>query len=333
MPDFTPKKWDDASIPEAASFDPGDKLMGLVGATVTRFPQSVIEDAFEVVDATTTVKGKVELATDGEDAANVVVQGNDSRLDNARTPTVHASSHLDGGSDEIVTTDLGPRGSKYDPDRTPASINQGDEFVGGIGGSWTVFNNGGGLTWAASMDTAELSLSTPATGDHIRGQFLPTLPTGTDWVATAKIFPTISGSFNGVGMVLLATGTIATPTRLELLMVSSNGTVNAGKWDNYSAGGAVAEGSVNLPSNWLNAPHWVYLRMRYNTTTKVLTFEYSLTGMDWKFVGNPTLPSDPLNIGLGCDDNSSSAVPKIRAAWFRVRTDATGTTTPYPAGE
>jgi len=41
-----------------------------------------------VVDATTTAKGKVELATDGEDAANVVVQGNDSRLDDARNPLI-----------------------------------------------------------------------------------------------------------------------------------------------------------------------------------------------------------------------------------------------------
>lgn len=36
--------------------------------------------AGEVPDATTTVKGKVELATDGETAADKVVQGNDSRL-------------------------------------------------------------------------------------------------------------------------------------------------------------------------------------------------------------------------------------------------------------
>jgi len=36
--------------------------------------------AGEVPDATTTIKGKVELATDGESAPNVVVQGNDSRL-------------------------------------------------------------------------------------------------------------------------------------------------------------------------------------------------------------------------------------------------------------
>lgn len=50
----------------------------------------------DVVDATTTQKGAVELATDGESAANVVVQGNDSRLSNSRTPTGPAGGVLDG---------------------------------------------------------------------------------------------------------------------------------------------------------------------------------------------------------------------------------------------
>lgn len=51
--------------------------------------------------ATTLVKGTVELATSGENAANVVVQGNDARLSDSRTPTAHATSHQDTGSDEI----------------------------------------------------------------------------------------------------------------------------------------------------------------------------------------------------------------------------------------
>lgn len=49
-----------------------------------------------VIDATTTVKGRVELATDGESAANVVVQGNDSRMSNSRAPTGSASGDLTG---------------------------------------------------------------------------------------------------------------------------------------------------------------------------------------------------------------------------------------------
>ncbi len=59
-----------------------------------------------VPDATTTVKGKVELATDGENLANVVVQGNDSRLSNARTPTMHASTHSSGQSDPVSHNNL-----------------------------------------------------------------------------------------------------------------------------------------------------------------------------------------------------------------------------------
>lgn len=46
--------------------------------------------------ATTTTIGAVELATDGESAANVVVQGNDARMSNARTPTGAASGDLAG---------------------------------------------------------------------------------------------------------------------------------------------------------------------------------------------------------------------------------------------
>jgi hypothetical protein len=62
------------------------------------------------VAATTTVAGIVELATDGESAANVVVQGNDNRLSNSRTPTSHAASHSDGGADEITVENLATSG-------------------------------------------------------------------------------------------------------------------------------------------------------------------------------------------------------------------------------
>ena len=46
--------------------------------------------------ATTAATGVVELATDGESAANVVVQGNDSRLSNSRAPNGSAGGDLTG---------------------------------------------------------------------------------------------------------------------------------------------------------------------------------------------------------------------------------------------
>ena len=54
-----------------------------------------------VPDASTTVKGAVELATDGETTSGLAVQANDGRLSNARTPTAHASTHVTGGTDKI----------------------------------------------------------------------------------------------------------------------------------------------------------------------------------------------------------------------------------------
>jgi hypothetical protein len=56
--------------------------------------------------ATTTARGTVELATSGENATDVVVQGNDARLSDSRTPITHATSHKTGGSDAIKLDEL-----------------------------------------------------------------------------------------------------------------------------------------------------------------------------------------------------------------------------------
>jgi hypothetical protein len=64
-----------------------------------------------IADASTTAKGAVELATDGEAAAGVAVQGNDSRLSNARTPTSHATSHQPGGGDAMAVDAAAGTGS------------------------------------------------------------------------------------------------------------------------------------------------------------------------------------------------------------------------------
>ena len=53
-----------------------------------------------VADASTSVKGKVQLAAHNEEAANKVMQSDDPRNKNARPPTAHAASHL-GGSDDL----------------------------------------------------------------------------------------------------------------------------------------------------------------------------------------------------------------------------------------
>lgn len=71
-------------------------------ATVTWDHGTAGQAKANVPDATTTAKGVVELATSGEASAGVVVQGNDARLSNARTPTAHAASHSTGGADQVT---------------------------------------------------------------------------------------------------------------------------------------------------------------------------------------------------------------------------------------
>lgn len=61
--------------------------------------------------ATTAAAGVVELATDGESAPSVVVQGNDTRMSNARTPTAHATSHNAGGADVLAIDAAAATGS------------------------------------------------------------------------------------------------------------------------------------------------------------------------------------------------------------------------------
>lgn len=50
---------------------------------------------FNVPDASTSQKGAVQLATDGQSAANIAPQANDSRLSDARTPLSHTHPESD----------------------------------------------------------------------------------------------------------------------------------------------------------------------------------------------------------------------------------------------
>jgi hypothetical protein len=59
-----------------------------------------------IAAATNTVRGTILMANDNESAANKAVQGNDTRMSNARTPTTHATSHSSGQSDAITITNL-----------------------------------------------------------------------------------------------------------------------------------------------------------------------------------------------------------------------------------
>ena len=115
-----------------------------LSATQARTLLNVEDGATAEVDATTTVKGIVELATDGESISNVVVQGNDGRLSDARTPTSHASTHTDGTDD--VADLVGDSGSGGTHGLVPAPA-AGDAAANKFlkaDASWAIPAGGGG---------------------------------------------------------------------------------------------------------------------------------------------------------------------------------------------
>src|SRR5580765_691744 len=117
---------------------------------------------------TTTTKGTVELATSGENAANVVVQGNDARLADARVPTGHKATHISGGSDVIkldefgATTDITTlNASTTAHGLLPKLSNVSTQYLNGLG-NWaalTPAENTGTATGAANGSTTVFNIA------------------------------------------------------------------------------------------------------------------------------------------------------------------------------
>ena len=72
-----------------------------------------------VSDASTTVKGKVQLATSGEESATKAVTGTDARLSDARAPTAHAEQHI-AGTDVIADATVSNSGLMSAADKVKA---------------------------------------------------------------------------------------------------------------------------------------------------------------------------------------------------------------------
>lgn len=78
----------------------------LAGVTPTAAGLALLGDADAAAQRTTMGLGDSATKNVGT-SAGTVASGDDSRLSNARTPTAHASSHQNGGSDEIATATPG----------------------------------------------------------------------------------------------------------------------------------------------------------------------------------------------------------------------------------
>ncbi len=133
--------------------------------------------AAQLPAATTTTRGGVVLSTSGESTAGEVVTATDARLTDNRTPTSHASTHANGGSDELSVEGLsGLLADPQTPDVHASTHEQGqsDALSGTLAVSVT--GNAGTATALAANGTncaaGEASKGVDASG-NAEGCFTP----------------------------------------------------------------------------------------------------------------------------------------------------------------
>lgn len=218
---------------------------------------------------------------------------------------------------------------KYDPDRPPTSCHTCDEFIGGetLSYSW---QNQESSTATAEMDG--LTLHHPADSTGFAAYYF-TGPDGsaTDWAMSTKVRVLNLASFNAIAIGVLATGTEASPTLLYFQALYSNGTtptVGARSATSYTSAQTTLGTNVNV------LIPYIYLQILYVSSTKEMTFRYSWDGRLWNQNHSLTLAAHPTTsffLMVQALNAGQSGTGHIE--FIRIRTDATGTTAPYPCGE
>lgn len=215
----------------------------------------------------------------------------------------------------VVSSALPQHLIDYSPDRAPTSCAACEEFTdGALSQTWT-WGNQSSATETLAMDGATINFN-GATGRTVR--WLAS-PGAVNWTATMKARPgyNASGSGECVGMAVLESGTIATPTAFREFLHNNNG-VDAWRVYGLKLSSYSAYVSTDTPVWAVDDLLPVYIQARYTTSTKGLVWAWSHDGMTWTTAAGLTLAADPTYIGR----ETCTAASIHQVDFFRVRTDA-----------
>jgi len=228
-----------------------------------------------------------------------------------------------------------PPYQQYDPDRRPGSCAYCDEFLGDDDQLTWSWGNQGTSTITYQQDAAFLDI--PAgTGANLRVRWTTGADgSATDWVVTMKVGLKILDSSNGVGIALLYSGSEATPTGIRECTIASDFAtlieydLVSATHTNYTTLSGV---NTTVDTGFSGTgPFWI--RMRYDSSAKDLTCGWSVDGLSFYEAATQTLAAHPTtSVGFFANAANASVFPQLVVYWFRQRTDATGTTAPYPSG-
>lgn len=203
----------------------------------------------------------------------------------------------------------------YSPDRKPATCYACEEFTDGSLSQTWAWGNQSSATETLELDAVRINYS-GATGRTVRWL---AAPAATDWSVTARIMAgfNAAGSNECLGVAILESGSIATPTSFREFLYNNNG-VDAWRLYGLKLSSYSAYVSTDTTVWALDDRIPIYVQARYTTSTKGLVWAWSADGMTWTAAGSLTLAADPTYVGhLSCTAGSVGLV-----SFFRLRTDA-----------
>lgn len=237
----------------------------------------------------------------------------------------------------VESDDVAPYG-QYDPDNPPATCAICDEFTNDTETqTWTCAGN----TDATKTDVLD-SMRVVVTGDSTAvDRYICTVaaPSGS-FVMSAKIQASFYPS--GIpmcGLVVIRTGTQSAPTSLVQLI---NYFLTTNKFVVTQTATSMTGATSNVGGGWTyltcgGCEAAIYMQIRYDATADTLTYCAGYDG--FKTLGcaeQSSVTADPLYVGILADDlanNGSIPAADCFFEFVRIRTDATGTTDPFPIGE
>lgn len=155
---------------------------GITGKPATFPPDATAElvarkgaaNGYPSLDATTLVPiAQLPAPTSGDATATQLAKGNDSRLTNARIPTIHAMTHLDNGSDPIAVVTATRTGLAPILSGNAATYLNGTGAYSAVSGSvnpgmWTNLSLGSGWT-APTQAQYRVEVNGTVSTVHFRG--------------------------------------------------------------------------------------------------------------------------------------------------------------------
>lgn len=210
---------------------------------------------------------------------------------------------------------------QYDPNRPPSSCDTCEEWTGDTAAQSWSWGNQDAASEVIGYDSA---LFTGDSADEERFRWVAA-PANSDQTLTAKLqVLSVAGVADACQVATLVSGTIASPTSIEIFQYAKSGTSSYGFAfyvdDNYSpAAGVTLHGSFY--SIWESTEvlqQHVFMQIRYTDSSRSTETWLSWNAKDWYQVGTAaTAAADPAYWGYGARKGA-----QCRYEFFRVRTDA-----------